>query len=121
MSFERDILQSEVSAWVSETFGQDQASSIPVRALRFMEEAIELFQACGMPESKVHELATFIYAKPPGDFTQELGGTGTTLLALAAAAQVSASKAEWEEFQRVLSIDPAHFRARNQSKLDAGF
>lgn len=60
-------------------------------------------------------------AKEPGELSQELGGVGVTLLALAAAANVSADDAELTEIRRVLSKPLEHFWARNKVKNDAGF
>jgi hypothetical protein len=74
----------------------------------------------GAPEA-AHKLIDYIYAKEPGKLFQELGGLGITVLALAAAAGLSADDAETTELNRVLSKPLAWFHARNKAKNDAGF
>lgn len=86
-----------------------------------LEEAIEAYQAlCGDP-AQAHRLIDYIYAKEPGKLFQELGGLGVTVLALAAAAGISADEAERTEIARVLAKPLEHFWERNKAKNDAGF
>lgn len=50
-----------------------------------------------------------------------MGGLGITVLALAAAAGLSADEAEQRELDRVLAKPLEWFHARNKVKNDAGF
>lgn len=102
-------------------FAEAQATSLPQRGIRLLEEAVELFQACGGDEDSALRLVRFVFARPPGEIGQELGGVGVTTLALAAAAGLSADEEERREFERVLSRDVEEFARRNQAKNDAGF
>lgn len=113
--------QKKVSAWAREAFGVEEAMSLPQRGLRLLEEAVEAFQSCGGTEAKAVELVKFVFARPVGPLSGELGGVGVTLLALAAAAGLSADVAEEQEVQRVLSKPIAHFAERNRVKNEAGF
>jgi hypothetical protein len=117
----RDDRQLAVHQWCAAAFGVEHASSIPQRGVRLVEECIEAAQAAGAPREMIHKLVDFVYDREPGELAQEIGGVGLTLLALAAAAGVSADAAEIGEFHRVLSKPLAHFHARNQAKNAAGF
>ena len=117
----RDQRQADVQAWCVAAFGNHDALFIPQRGLRLVEEAIETAQACGCDPALLHRLIDHIYAKPVGDLTQELGGLGVTILALAAAAGVSADAAEASELARVKTKSLSHFAARNAAKSAAGF
>ena len=117
----RDQRQEMVASWAAQAFGRDQATSIPQRGLRLLEEAIEAFQACGCDEAMAHKLVAFVFARPPGTVGQELGGVAVTALALAAAAGLSADEEECREIHRVLSKPLREFTERNASKNAAGF
>ena len=117
----RDERQAAIFAWAKAAFSVEEATSLPQRGLRLLEEAIEAFQACGGGEEKAHELVSFVFGRPPGEIGQELGGVGVTLIALAAAAGVSADAEEQREVARVLAEPINEFTQRNKAKNDAGF
>ena len=117
----RDQRQEMVASWAEQAFGRDQATSIPQRGLRLLEEAIEAFQACGGDEEMAKKLVAFVFARPPGTIGQELGGVAVTTLALAAAAGLSADEEECREIHRVLSKPVREFTERNANKNAAGF
>ena len=71
---ERDERQREIASWASATFGADQASSVPQRALRMLEEAIEAYQAAGGDAAMAHKLVDFMFGRPKGELAQEIGG-----------------------------------------------
>jgi NTP pyrophosphatase (non-canonical NTP hydrolase) len=117
----RDDRQLAVHDWCIAAFGKDHAASLPQRGVRLLEEAIELYQAAGCDEAMAHKLVSFVFARPPGTIAQELGGVGLTVLALAAAAGISADGEEKREFDRVSAKPLSHFHARNAAKNAAGF
>lgn len=117
----RDARQAKAAAWCAAAFGVEHQSSIPQRGLRMLEEAIEAYQACGCPEDQAHKLVSYVFSRPVGDLSQELGGIGLTVLALAAAAKLNADDAEKKELDRVLAKPLEWFAARNKVKNDAGF
>lgn len=106
--------------WGIRCFGASHMSSRYLRALRFVEEAIELAQACGVPESKVVECARLVYSRPSGLPYQEVGGSMVTLTVLCHALGIDLEDAFQVEVRRCLSKDPTHFAQRNQEKLDSG-
>jgi hypothetical protein len=117
----RDSRQQQVHEWCAAAFGADHATSIPHRAIRMCEEAIEACQAAGGARSMVHRLVDYVFDRPAGELAQEIGGVGITLLTLAQAAGMSADAEEVREFERVLAKPLEHFRERNEAKNDAGF
>ncbi len=119
--FPRDQRQGMIADWAKKAFGEVEATSLPQRGLRLLEEAIEAFQACGGDEEIAHKLVAFVFARPKGTVAQELGGVAVTTLALAAAAGLSADEEERREVHRVLSKPPREFTERNASKNAAGF
>lgn len=141
----RDTRQRKVFAWAVRAFGgpngenTGEVISLEQRALRFLEEACELYQAI------VHQVADMetqnggnytirysallargtqclkiMFAKPPGEPKQEIGGTMVTLLCLGEAAGISVCTAEKHEFERVLSKPASHWAARWKAKRDIG-
>ena len=118
---DRGERQKTVAVWCAAAFGVDHAASIPQRAVRLLEDAIEAYQAAGCELDMAHRLVDHVFAGEPGQLHQEIGGVGTTLLALAAAANLSADEEEEREVGRVLRFPLGHFRARNEAKNAAGF
>jgi hypothetical protein len=117
----RDDRQAVIAAWSARAFGAEQATSLPQRALRLLEEALEAYQAAGGDRVQAHALVDFVLDRPVGQIGQELGGIGVCLLALAAAAGLSAEGEEAREVARVLAKPIEHFTQRNAAKNAAGF
>jgi NTP pyrophosphatase (non-canonical NTP hydrolase) len=117
----REQRQQLIYDWAKQAFGHEEATSLPQRGLRLLEEAIETFQACGGDEAIALKLVAFVFGRPKGAIGQELGGVAVTTLALAAAAGLSADEEECREIHRVLSKPPREFTLRNASKNAAGF
>ncbi|WP_230958906.1 hypothetical protein [Burkholderia stagnalis] len=74
--------QSRVQPWLLECFGAEIASDRAERNHRFLEEALELVQACGCTASEAHQLVDYTFSRPLGEPTQEIGGVMVTLAAL---------------------------------------
>lgn len=79
-----NLFQGRVATWVRNTFGE-AADDKKERALRFLEEALELVQAVGLDRDAVHRLVDYVFARKPGDVYQEIGGAMVTLSALTTA------------------------------------
>jgi hypothetical protein len=120
-AYERDLRQAAFVHFAIEAFGEEQARSIPQRGVRLLEESDETAQAAGVTREMAHKLVDFVWDRPVGELSQELGGVGVTLLALASAAGLSAEAMEVQEVQRVLAKPLAHFSQRNEAKNAAGF
>jgi NTP pyrophosphatase (non-canonical NTP hydrolase) len=117
----RDRRQAEVARWAAECFGREQATSLPQRGIRLLEEAVELAQAAGCERAMALALVDYVFSRPVGELGREIGGVSTTLLALAEAAGTSADEEEAREVARVLAAPREHFAARNAAKNAAGF
>jgi len=117
----RDERQARVVSWTREAFGAEQATSLPQRGVRLLEEALEAYQAAGGDAATAHKLVDFVFSRPVGSLHQELGGVRVCVLALAAAAGLSAEAEEKREVERVFAKPIEHFRARNAAKNAAGF
>jgi len=74
--------ESRVDTWIRACLGSGEATNGPERAHRFLEEAIELVQACGCTASAAHELVDYVFGRPVGDPAREVGGVMLTLAAL---------------------------------------
>jgi hypothetical protein len=94
----RDRRQIAGLHWALRCFG-DIALSPEERAKRLLEEAIEVFQAVGIPEREAARLVRRVYDRPLG---------------------ISADREELRELNRVLALPESHFTKRQQEKADAG-
>lgn len=114
--------QINVRRWVFAAFGSHVADHKPERAHRFLEEALELFQACELPQEDAHKLVNYVYARPVGELEQEVGGTLTTLAALCGAYGIDMDSAASIEHERCWS-NVGKIRAKQKAKpvLHGGF
>lgn len=71
------------------------------RAHRFIEESLELVQARGLSREDVLMLVDYVYDRPKGEDTQEVGGVLLTLAALCFAADINMQKCGEDELDRV--------------------
>ncbi len=78
----RMAFQDRCHAWIMKCFGSKVTRSRRHRRQRFMEEAIELAQACGATEYECTQLVRHVFARPTGEVAQEVGGVLTTLAVL---------------------------------------
>ncbi|WP_232457295.1 hypothetical protein [Burkholderia ubonensis] len=93
--------QSRVQPWLLECFGAEIAADRAERNHRFLEEALELVQACGCTASEAHQLVDYTFSRPLGEPTQEIGGVMVTLAALSLANGLDMHAAAEAELARV--------------------
>jgi hypothetical protein len=120
MTEERSNRQRAAHLWCAETFGSGHATDIQIRAMRMLEEACELAQACGLPKEKAQRVVDYVFARPAGKIEQEIGGLGVTLLVLSYACAVDADNEERKELDRVIHSPKWKFQQRNEEKIQAG-
>ena len=111
--------------WGIRSFGEVQMHSPGTRSLRVVEEAIELAQACNVPEETVKLCVREVYGRPMGAVNQEVGGVLMTIyLFIAGCGRVYGdTDPKWyfvNELRRVLAKPPKHFSDRNAAKIAAG-
>jgi len=74
--------QQRVEPWMLECFGPEISADTDERNHRFVEEALELVQACGATASECHQLVDYVFNRPVGEPHQESGGVMVTHAAL---------------------------------------
>lgn len=116
----RNERQKTAAQWAERCFGRAVVEDRRERVTRILEEAIELAQAEGLEAETIARMTTRVYAKPPGDPRQELGGLGVCVLVYAEAACVSADAIEAGEVETILAKDPGYFRERQNAKAAMG-
>lgn len=77
--------QSQVREWTTECFGTEAAMHVVDRSHRFTEEALELAQATGTTREDAHKLVDYVYDRPTGEVSNEVGGVLLTTAALCTA------------------------------------
>lgn len=110
--------QPAVLAWMLDCFGEDVTYDKRERAIRFLEEAIELTQACGMTQDQAHALVKYVYNREVGEPEQEVGGVMVTLAALCAASSIDLTAAANTELGRIAELIPdIQAKHRNKPRL----
>jgi hypothetical protein len=100
-SVETAAFQQRVQPWMLECFGPEISANTQERNHRFLEESLELVQACGATQSEAHQLVDYVYGRPVGDRHQEVGGVMVTLAALCLAQGLDMHAAGETELVRI--------------------
>ncbi|ELN4741079.1 hypothetical protein RZ737_004885 [Escherichia coli] len=87
--------------WLLECFGPAIAGDVTERNHRYLEEALELVQACGCTAAEAHNLVDYVFGRPVGETSQEVGGVMVTLAALCLAQGIDMSHAGEVELSRI--------------------
>lgn len=87
--------------WAQRCFSHEVVFDIKERCLRFLEEALELVQACGLTRTEVLRLVDYVYSRPVGEPQQETGGVIITLMVLNSAVKIDAQRAALDEYERI--------------------
>jgi hypothetical protein len=111
--------QARVVAWGRSTFGESFVTDVPERALRATEEVLELAQACGLDAATLHRLVDYVFARPVGEASQEIGGCMVTLYATALALGVDADAALETELARIQQPEVVERCRRRQDEKRA--
>ena len=112
-------IQKRVRRWVETRLGVD-AMRPHERAMRMLEEAVELAQALGVSEEEFLHIGAIVWTKPTGEFRQELGGAALTLLGCADGCGEILSECAFKELQRIESLPPEKFQRRQALNAEAG-
>jgi hypothetical protein len=111
--------QARVQIWVVQCFGRAVAVNSIERRSRFLEEALELFQATGGTETDAVQLIRYVFNRPMGDPTQEAGGALLTLATLCTCFGIEMADAGELELIRVLT-HMEKIREKQASKVGRG-
>lgn len=112
-------LGQKVLAWAVSVFGP-VATDRRERAIRLVEEAVEVAQAEGVPLEVLERVARRCYSRPVGNVADEVGAVVLTLEALAANIGVDLEEAGDRELARVTALDPVFLAGRHQAKIAEG-
>jgi len=98
---QRRSFQQRVNPWMTACFGVEIATNTAERNHRFLEEALELVQACGCTTLEAHQLVEYVFGRPLGEKNQEVGGVMVTLAALCLAQELDMHSAGETELARI--------------------
>lgn len=113
------IFQNKVVRWCKEAFGEKDARDKRMRALRFIEEGLELVQATGLSREEAKRVLDYVYDRPKGEIAQEIGGTMVALAALVGAHDLSMYTCGENELIRCWQkIEHIKVRHANKPKFD---
>ena len=107
--------QMRVDPWLLECFGEAIARDAQERNHRFLEESLELVQACGCTASEAHQLVDYVFGRPVGVIAQETGGVMVTLAALCIAHGTDMHLAGETELNRIWTM-VEQIRAKQAAK-----
>lgn len=107
--------QDRVSKWAVDCFGLRDAMDPVMRPHRFLEEALELGQACGCSKREVLRILEYVYGRPVGEIEQEVGGVQVSLGVLCTAFNVNLEYCGEREFLRIVQ-DIEKIRERHRAK-----
>lgn len=112
------VYQTWIEGWALNCFGAEVAKDKDIRNYRFLEEALELVQACGCTKERALELVDYVYGRPVGEPSQEVGGVMVTLAALCAANGIGLERAAVAEGRRIHQPEIMDkIRAKQASKV----
>mgnify|MGYP007027781017 CR=1 FL=1 len=94
-------LQQRVHPWLMACFGPEISADTVERNHRFLEEALELVQACDCSREDAHKLVDYVFDRPVGERHQEVGGVMITLAALCLAQKLDMHQAGEDELARI--------------------
>lgn len=116
-SLQRASFQSRVAPWLVECFGEAIAQDTQERNHRFLEESLELVQACGGTSDDAHQLVDYVFGRGIGEQSQEVGGVMVTLAALCFANGLVMHQSGEDELDRISSPDVmARIREKQKTK-----
>ncbi|OBV38120.1 hypothetical protein [Janthinobacterium psychrotolerans] len=110
-----ELFQARVQPWMMACFGAEISADGAERNHRFLEESLELVQACGCTASEAHQLVDYVYGRPVGERAQEVGGVMVTLAALCLAQGLDMHAAGETELARIWTKVEA-IRAKQAAK-----
>lgn len=93
--------QERVNAWMLACFGHDITDDKIERNYRFLEESLELFQACEGTKEDALKLVEYVFGRDKGTIVNEVGGVSVTLAALCTAQGVDTKELAEEELRNI--------------------
>jgi hypothetical protein len=119
MTDKRSLSLSKRLQWAEETFGAT-AVDPQERALRFLEEALELSMCLGITPEQLQMIGARVYSRPKGDRWQEFGQVQFTLDLLGEVFGIDPKQRADIEFGRVQAIPKGEWERRHKAKVALG-
>lgn len=113
-------LTQRISRWVMRRFGRKCLLDPKERAVRLLEEALELAQAEDIGLETVSATALYVYGRPKGERSQEAAGVAVCLLAYCRARHLSFLRIADKEVTRIEHVAPHISQAKHAAKAHAG-
>lgn len=110
-----ETFQVRVAPWMQACFGEAISRDVVERGDRFLEEALELLQANGYDRSRIATLVDYVWGRPVGEPSQEVGGVMVTLAAYCLATGLDMHAAGETELARIWT-KVEQIRAKQASK-----
>ncbi|WP_414540456.1 hypothetical protein [Stenotrophomonas forensis] len=109
--------QAGVAEWMGQCFLPSLYSNMTERGDRLLEEVLELLQAHGYDSARVPTLVDYVFGRPVGEPTQEVGGVMVTLAGYCWVAGLDMHAAGDAELARISQPDVmAKIRAKQEAK-----
>jgi exonuclease VII small subunit len=93
--------QQRVQPWMMVCFGPEISADKLERGDRFLEEALELLQSVDYPRERIASLSSYVWSRPKGEPSQEVGGVMVTLAAFCLAHGLDMHEAGETELARI--------------------
>ena len=94
-------LQARVAPWMDACFGPEISGDRLERGDRLLEEVLELLQSGEYPRDRIAALTEYVWSRPAGELTQEVGGVMLTLAGYCLAYDLDMHDAGESELARV--------------------
>lgn len=109
--------QDRVKPWMLECFGPVIPFDKTERNHRFLEEALELVQSIGCTKDEAHQLVDYVFDRPIGEPSQEVGGVMVTLAALCIASNLRLMDCAEVELTRIWTkVEAIREKQKNKPK-----
>jgi 3-hydroxyacyl-CoA dehydrogenase len=108
-----------VAKWVADVLGSEALFDRRERAMRLIEEAIELGQVEGLTQADVDRITRYVMGRPVGVAHQEVGGVMVCVLAYCCSAGLDANEVTEQEVSRIERIDPRIVQTKHAAKAHA--
>lgn len=105
--------------WAKEMFGE-VATDPRERAMRFLEEAVEVSHSLGLDVDTTLAIVDRVYDRDQGVISRELGQAQITLEVLAKALEVDIEEEANKEFYRIQAVPKAEWERRHAAKQALG-
>jgi hypothetical protein len=116
-----ETTQARIGKWVRDTLGDAVMYDRHERAMRVLEEAIELAQVEGVSVDSIDKLVARVMSRPVGKDKQEAAGVGITIAAYAECCGFSLAEVVQDELWSIQrSENRKRIRLKQEEKAAAG-